>query len=167
MPAMSERDVLVVIDACAAPDAFEAGTGRRPPLVEALLVLDRVRGIEFCPPAILCPEAETARARGALLVSGDEDGVALAVPETCGEAQRQRLAAHYAALHHTGAALLLSPPMAETLRERLAMKAWQRPQPEAGLAELGFARLQKGVLGLDDGLIDALNATDEPQGGQT
>ena len=105
---MSSRQILVVIDATL-DTAFDATAEARPPVVESLASLDRVSGVEFSPPVILCAAANAARGRGAFLVTGDGDGTVIAL-EPLGTPQlRSALATAWRDLNAPGAELMMLP----------------------------------------------------------
>lgn len=87
---MGEMQILVVIDACA-EGAFDPVFGGPAPVISSLQSLPEATG--FAAPVILCAERDMARARGALLVSGDTDGSVIAVEPVGAREDRMALAA--------------------------------------------------------------------------
>ncbi len=89
------------------PGVFERKGDELPPLVALLLALEDDTGVDHAPPVIACAEADTALARGALIVSGDGDGVVLGLEPIGSGAARAALMATFASRHAPGAELCL------------------------------------------------------------
>lgn len=87
---MGEMPILVVIDACA-EGAFEPVPGGPAPVIASLQAIPETTA--FAAPVILCAERDMARARGALLVSGDTDGSVIALEPTGAHEDRMALLA--------------------------------------------------------------------------
>ncbi len=86
---------------------FERNGDELPPLVALLLALEDDTGVDHAPPVIACAEADTALARGALVVSGDGDGVVLGLEPIGSGAARAALLSTFATSHTPGAELCL------------------------------------------------------------
>lgn len=78
---MATRPLLIVVDAYTKPDGLFPARDGPPPTVRTLRALDRLETESFAAPAILCDETTAARARGALLVTNDQDGTAIVLPK--------------------------------------------------------------------------------------
>lgn len=104
------------------PGVFERKGDQPPPLVALLVAIENDTGVDHAPPVIACAEADTALARGALIVSGDGDGVVLGLDPIGSGAARAALLATFARSHAPGAdlclrdaasAMAIAPPMPE------------------------------------------------------
>ncbi|MCI4645408.1 MAG: hypothetical protein MRY64_11550 [Hyphomonadaceae bacterium] len=84
--------IQIVIDTCGVPDAFNASNGP-PPVVISLQSAEAYPTLVFAAPVILCEEQDVALARGAFLVSGDEDGRVIGFDPVGKPADRLALAA--------------------------------------------------------------------------
>lgn len=73
---MGETQILVVIDA-SAEAAFEPVEGGPAPVISSLKSIPETA--VFAAPVVICAERDMARARGALLVTGDTDGRVIAL----------------------------------------------------------------------------------------
>ncbi len=71
---------LVAIDAYTDPDGLFPKAGAPPAILETLRSLDAPAGAAPLAPVILCQDAGAARARGALLVTDDQDGWVIVLP---------------------------------------------------------------------------------------
>lgn len=89
------------------PGVFERKGDQPPPLVALLVALERDTSVDHAPPVIACAEADAALARGALIVSGDGDGVVLGLEPIGSGAARAALLATFAHSHAPGAELCL------------------------------------------------------------
>jgi len=89
------------------PGVFERKGDQPPPLVALLLALEADTSVDHAPPVIACAEADLALARGALVVSGDGDGVVLGLDPIGSGPARAALLATFATSHAPGAELCL------------------------------------------------------------
>lgn len=92
---MPSKTSLAVIDGYSDVSVFEPLDGAPPPLVTVLQRMDARQGPAVLAPAILCDGDRAARARGALLVSGDQDGVAIVLPSGLAAGDLALIAAAY------------------------------------------------------------------------
>lgn len=76
---MPKRPLLILIDAVSVPDALHQRNGEPPPAVRTLRALDLLDDAPIAAPAIFCIAPDAARARGAFLVTSDQDGSAILI----------------------------------------------------------------------------------------
>ncbi|MEM9740000.1 MAG: hypothetical protein AAF829_09035 [Pseudomonadota bacterium] len=123
-----EKVLTVALIDATGEGVFERAGERPPPLVTVLLDVSADTDAELAPPVIACAEADSARARGALLVSGDGDGVILGLDPIGQPTARAALMVAFARRHaptatplgidaKTGAALSFRSPVADVLFE--------------------------------------------------
>ncbi|MEO0817084.1 MAG: hypothetical protein AAFX86_07220 [Pseudomonadota bacterium] len=97
------------------PGVFERLGDQPPPVVSLLLGLEADTGVDHAPPVIACAEADTARARGAFIVSGDGDGIVLGLDPIGPVAARASLLCAFAETHAPGADICLWDAASGTL----------------------------------------------------
>lgn len=81
---MSSAPLLLAIDAYTAPGGLYPVGGAPPAIITSLRSIESRDGGHPLAPVILCDADGAARARGALLVTDDQDGVAIVLPPGIG-----------------------------------------------------------------------------------
>jgi len=77
---MPEAPLLLAIDAYSDPGGLYPAAGARPAILDTLEGLSRLDGPPPLAPLVMCDADAAARARGALLVTDDRDGVVIVLP---------------------------------------------------------------------------------------
>ncbi|MEM0985735.1 MAG: hypothetical protein AAGJ32_05780 [Pseudomonadota bacterium] len=94
---MPRRPRLFVIDAYSDPSVLvPRANGEPPAILDTLRHVQEADGFPVLAPAILCTEDGAARARGALLITDDQDGVVIVLPEGLDAAALPSIAAAHA-----------------------------------------------------------------------